>query len=83
MVNAQLKAIHWLDRNRKSIQDFGDPYEVAVVAYALMLSKAAAAGAAFDALHKRRKYEGKTKLDVLNCGLQWLQYWYVIRGYGF
>lgn len=59
MVNAQLKAVNWLDKNAKLIETSGDPYEIAVVAYALMLAKAATAGRAFDILHDRRRYEGK------------------------
>ncbi|XP_065221551.1 CD109 antigen-like [Planococcus citri] len=56
--NAQLKAIQWLEQNAKIIDLRGDSYEVAVVAYALMLAKAASAGIAFDTLNRRMREEG-------------------------
>ncbi|GLH02408.1 CD109 antigen [Gryllus bimaculatus] len=55
---AQAKAIHWLERNLKLLQDHGEPYEVAIVAYALLLSKSSSAESAFDTLAKHARSEG-------------------------
>lgn len=55
---AQNKAIKWLERNLRLLQDFGDPYEVAIVAYALRLSKATIAEAAFGILTRHARTEG-------------------------
>ncbi|RZF41336.1 hypothetical protein LSTR_LSTR000050 [Laodelphax striatellus] len=55
---AQGRAIQWLERNLKLLDTHGDPYEVAIVAYALMLSKAATAEAAFGILIKHARNEG-------------------------
>lgn len=52
---AQSKAISWLERNIKLLDQFGQPYEVAIVAYALMLSKAATAETAFGILARHRR----------------------------
>lgn len=65
---AQQKAIHWLDRNLKLLQESGDPYEVSLVAYALMLAQTPTAEQAFGILakHARRigeyMYWGKVEL---------------------
>ncbi|XP_049816717.1 CD109 antigen isoform X1 [Schistocerca nitens] len=55
---AQGKAIQWLERNLKLIDERGDPYEVAIVTYALMLSKASTAEAAFSILARHARTEG-------------------------
>ncbi|XP_067001675.2 CD109 antigen [Anabrus simplex] len=55
---AQNKAISWLKRNLKLLQEHGEPYEVAIVAYALMLSKASYAETAFDILADRARLSG-------------------------
>lgn len=55
---AQSKAIKWLERNLRLLKDFGDPYEVAIVAYALRLSKATIAEAAFGILTQHARSEG-------------------------
>jgi len=59
---AQSKAISWLERNIQLLDQFGEPYEVAIVAYALMLSKAATAETAFGILARHKRETGK-KLD--------------------
>lgn len=48
--NAQAKAIHWLQQNMKTIDDHGEPFEKAIVAYALMKSKSPLAEEAFSIL---------------------------------
>lgn len=55
---AQSRAIQWLERNMKLLSDFGQPFEVAVVAYSLMKSKAAEAEAAFNILVRHARSEG-------------------------
>ncbi|KAK7573777.1 hypothetical protein V9T40_010968 [Parthenolecanium corni] len=55
---AQRRAIQWLDQNLKLLNIHGDPYEIAIVAYALMLSKAENAEYAFDILNKRMRSDG-------------------------
>lgn len=59
VASAQGRAIKWLDRNLKLLEDHGnDPYEIAIVAYALMLSKAPTAETAFGILNKHARREG-------------------------
>lgn len=58
MVTAQRKAVQWLDKNLNILNSIGDPYEVALVSYALMLAKAATAGEAFSILNRLQKSEG-------------------------
>lgn len=41
------------------LDQFGEPYEVAIVAYALMLSKAATAETAFGILARHKRETGK------------------------
>lgn len=59
MAIAQQKAIHWLDRNLKLLQESGDPYDVALVAYALMLAKTPTAEQAFGILAKHARSTGE------------------------
>lgn len=47
---AQQKAIQWLDRNLNLIKEKGEPYEVALVAYALKLTQSPIAEQAFGIL---------------------------------
>lgn len=56
---AQQKAIQWLDRNLKYLKEFGDPFEVSLVAYALMLSKTPTAEQAFGILAKHARTIGE------------------------
>lgn len=56
---AQQKAIQWLDRNLKLLKQSGDPYEVALVAYALMLTKTPTAEQAFGILAKHARIIGE------------------------
>ncbi|XP_072379728.1 CD109 antigen [Diabrotica undecimpunctata] len=55
---AAKKAIMWLERNMELINERGSAFEVAIVAYALMKSKAASAEIAFIELSSRRRSEG-------------------------
>lgn len=59
VANAQQKAIQWLDRNLKLLQEAGDPYEVALTAYALMLAKTPTAEQAFGILAKHARTIGE------------------------
>ena len=58
VATAQSGAVKWLERNMKLLDDHGDPFEVAIVAYALLLSKASTAEAAFGILAKHARREG-------------------------
>ncbi|XP_075216528.1 macroglobulin complement-related [Lycorma delicatula] len=58
VASAQRQAVDWLERNLKLLDRYGEPYEVAIVAYALMLSKAPTAEAAFGILIKHARREG-------------------------
>lgn len=55
---AQSNAVKWLERNLRLINESGEPYEVAIVAYALLLSKSASADAAFNILARHARSEG-------------------------
>ncbi|KAK9732382.1 Alpha-2-macroglobulin family [Popillia japonica] len=50
--NAQANAIKWLEKNMRLLDDYGHPFEKAVVAYALMKSKSPLAEEAFSVLVK-------------------------------
>jgi CD109 antigen len=56
---AQQKAVYWLERNLPLLKDYGTPYEIAVTAYALMLTKASKAEQAFNMLAARRRNIGE------------------------
>jgi CD109 antigen len=43
----------------KLLQEYGKPYEIALVAYALMLSKASQAEAAFGILASKARTDGR------------------------
>lgn len=58
MATAQNRAIRWLERNLKLLGERGEPFEVAIVAYALLLSKASTAETAFGILAKHARREG-------------------------
>jgi len=63
IAGAKSKAIMWLDRNLDLLQENGDPYEIAIVSYALLVAKATSAERAFSILASRARKEGKlTKL---------------------
>ncbi|KAM3959264.1 macroglobulin complement-related [Aphomia sociella] len=55
---AQQRAISWLERHLQLLDDFGEPYALAVVAYALTFSKAPSSEHAFRLLMKRQRSEG-------------------------
>jgi len=53
------RAISWLDRNVINLLDGnGDPYEVAIVAYAIMLAKSTSAEAAFGVFRRHAREDG-------------------------
>jgi hypothetical protein len=52
------RAISWLDRNLNLLDRNGDPYEVAIVAYAMMLAKSTSAEAAFGVLRRHAREDG-------------------------
>jgi len=58
VATAQSRAVRWLERNMKLLDERGEPFEVAIVAYALLLSKASTAEAAFGILAKHARREG-------------------------
>ncbi|XP_076278981.1 macroglobulin complement-related [Lasioglossum baleicum] len=51
-------AVRWLERNLKLLEDRGKPYEIAIVAYALLLAKASIAGQAYNILSRHARREG-------------------------
>lgn len=51
-------AIKWLERNLKLLEDRGKPYEIAIVAYALLVAKASTAEQAFNILARHARREG-------------------------
>nr|XP_023020660.1 CD109 antigen [Leptinotarsa decemlineata] len=55
---AAKRAIHWLERNMELLKEKGSPFEVAIVAYALMKAKAPNAETAFLELSRRQRFEG-------------------------
>ncbi|CAA9996892.1 unnamed protein product [Nesidiocoris tenuis] len=58
VATAQSKAISWLERNLKLLDVHGDAYEVAIVAYALMVSRSSSAETAFSLLARRAINDG-------------------------
>ncbi|KAG8228773.1 hypothetical protein J437_LFUL007766 [Ladona fulva] len=55
---AQGRAMRWLERNLNLLEEKGNAYEVALVAYALMLSRSSAKETAFRILAKHARQEG-------------------------
>lgn len=55
---AQQRAVQYLDQKLVYLKDFGTPYEIAIVAYALMLAKAPKAESAFNLLANIRRNTG-------------------------
>ena len=58
VATGQAGAIKWLERNLELMKYADDPYEIAIVAYALMLSKATTAETAFGILSRHARSEG-------------------------
>jgi CD109 antigen len=56
---AQQRAVQYLDQKLVYLKDFGTPYEIAIVAYALMLAKAPKAEQAFNMLVNIRRHTGE------------------------
>ncbi|XP_014602109.1 PREDICTED: CD109 antigen [Polistes canadensis] len=55
---ASAKAVKWLERNMKLLEEKGNPYEVAIVSYALLMAKASTAEQAFNILTRHARREG-------------------------
>ncbi|KAL3286714.1 hypothetical protein HHI36_001209 [Cryptolaemus montrouzieri] len=55
---AQRRAIQWLERNMDLLSEKGRPFDIALVAYALMKSKAPNAETAFIELSRRQRFDG-------------------------
>lgn len=55
---AKARAMHWLEVNLNLLDAFGSPYEAAIVAYALLVSKSAKGDEAFGILSKHARREG-------------------------
>ncbi|XP_063540497.1 CD109 antigen [Cydia strobilella] len=55
---AQQRAVGWLEQHLKLLQDFGDPYSMAVVAYALTVAKASSSEHAYKLLKGFQRAEG-------------------------
>lgn len=56
---SQQRAVQYLDSKLVYLKDFGTPYEIAIVAYAMMLAKAPKAEYAFNLLTNIRQYVGE------------------------
>jgi CD109 antigen len=56
---AQQRAVQYLDQKLVYLKDFGTPYEIAIVAYAMMLAKAPKAETAFNLLANHRRNTGE------------------------
>ncbi|KYN20816.1 PREDICTED: CD109 antigen [Trachymyrmex cornetzi] len=52
-------AIKWLERNLKLLEERGKPYDIAIVAYALLVAKASTAEQAYNILAKHQQIEGE------------------------
>jgi CD109 antigen len=79
---AQSRAVQWLERNIRLVADHGKPYEVAVVAYALLVSKSSVAESAFGILARHARIDGKftditlvTYSSNMLCITGGLMYW--------
>lgn len=60
---AQGRAVNWLEKNLNLLETYGQVYEVALVAYALMLSNAGTAETAFRILIRHAHREGNVCVD--------------------
>lgn len=56
---AQKRALQFIERNMKLLQRTTEPYEVAIVAYALLLCKSPISGHVFSILSKHARVDGK------------------------
>ncbi|KAF4531995.1 hypothetical protein B566_EDAN006540 [Ephemera danica] len=55
---AQKQAVEWLERNLRLIEKHGKPYDIALVAYALLLSQSSKAETAFGLLDRHAIVDG-------------------------
>ncbi|KAJ0173927.1 hypothetical protein K1T71_010073 [Dendrolimus kikuchii] len=58
VVQAQQRGISWLERHLKLLEDFGEPYALALVAHALTFAKAPSSEHAYRLLKRRERSEG-------------------------
>lgn len=58
MAQAQRNGITWLEKNLKLLEEYGSPYALALVAYALTVSKAPSSEHAYRLLKRRQRSEG-------------------------
>ncbi|XP_068620051.1 CD109 antigen [Battus philenor] len=58
VAQAQRNGITWLEKNLKLLEEYGDPYSLALVAYALTVSKAPSSEHAYRLLKRRQRSEG-------------------------
>ncbi|CAG5055792.1 unnamed protein product [Parnassius apollo] len=58
VAQAQRNGILWLEKNLKLLQEYGSPYSLALVAYALTFSKAPSSEHAFRLLKRKQRSEG-------------------------
>ncbi|KPJ10420.1 CD109 antigen [Papilio machaon] len=58
VAQAQRNGITWLEKNLKLLEEYGSPYSLALVAYALTVSKAPSSEHAYRLLKRRQRSEG-------------------------
>ncbi|XP_013162940.1 PREDICTED: CD109 antigen [Papilio xuthus] len=58
VAQAQRNGITWLEKNLKLLEEYGSPYALALVAYALTVSKAPSSEHAYRLLKRRQRSEG-------------------------
>ncbi|KAL0820116.1 hypothetical protein ABMA28_006056 [Loxostege sticticalis] len=58
VVQAQQRGISWLEKQLRLLDEFGEPYALALVAYALTFSKAPSSEHAYRLLKRRQRAEG-------------------------
>ncbi|GBP50525.1 CD109 antigen [Eumeta japonica] len=58
VTQAQTRAVQWLERHLKLLEEYGEPHELAVVAYALTYSKSPESEHAFRLLKRIQRSEG-------------------------
>lgn len=59
VANSQRKAITWIERSLPLLRDYGDPYDIAIVAYALSVSNTATAEQAYGILNQNVRTIGE------------------------
>lgn len=62
IAQGESRAVKYLEKSMNSLSKNGEPYETALVAYALMLTKSSSAEYAFSLLAKHSRREGMFNL---------------------